>query len=388
MAIALEKDYAPPVVDQEQQETRPGLPFSFTGKASEYFGIWIVNIILSVITLGIYSAWAKVRNKRYFYGNTKLNGSSFSYLASPLQILKGRIIAFIFLAAYAICSTYYPYAGGAILLFLYLITPWIMIKAITFNARNSAYRNIRFNFTGKLWDSVKVYLLLPIATMLTLGGLIPYQTFRINDFVANNAYYGRSKFSFGGKVGEYFKAYGMALLMFLPLLLFYVPFLILGIYIGFMTFDLDPEAASQEGAAIAERMTGYFSGYLDWIPVQWLPLIALLSIVLAVIGYTYLTTRLQNYFFNNTKVDEHQLYLKLNHWRVLWIRMSNLVVIALTLGLMIPWAKVRMARYQIQQMSLIPDGDLDVAVSEEQAKISAMGEEFGEGMDLDLGLGV
>ena len=68
--------------------------------------------------------------------------------------------------------------------------------------------------------------------------------------------------------------------------------------------------------------------------------------------------------------------------------MSNLVVIALTLGLMIPWAKVRMARYQIQQMSLIPDGDLDVAVSEEQAKISAMGEEFGEGMDLDLGLGV
>ena len=83
MAIALEKDYAPPVVDQEQQETRPGLPFSFTGKASEYFGIWIVNIILSVITLGIYSAWAKVRNKRYFYGNTKLNGSSFSYLASP-----------------------------------------------------------------------------------------------------------------------------------------------------------------------------------------------------------------------------------------------------------------------------------------------------------------
>ena len=263
-----------------------------------------------------------------------------------------------------------------------------MIKAITFNARNSAYRNIRFNFTGKLWDSVKVYLLLPIATMLTLGGLIPYQTFRINDFVANNAYYGRSKFSFGGKVGEYFKAYGMALLMFLPLLLFYVPFLILGIYIGFMTFDLDPEAASQEGAAIAERMTGYFSGYLDWIPVHWLPIIALLSIVLAVIGYTYLTTRLQNYFFNNTKVGEHQLYLKLNHWRVLWIRMSNLVVIALTLGLMIPWAKVRMARYQIQQMSLIPDGDLDVAVSEEQAKISAMGEEFGEGMDLDLGLGV
>ena len=30
----------------------------FTGKASEYFGIWIVNVLLTILTLGIYSAWA------------------------------------------------------------------------------------------------------------------------------------------------------------------------------------------------------------------------------------------------------------------------------------------------------------------------------------------
>lgn len=388
MAIALERDYAPPVVEQVQKDARPGLPFSFTGKAGEYFGVWIVNIILSVITLGIYSAWAKVRNKRYFYGNTKLNGSSFSYLASPIQILKGRIIAFIFLAAYAICSTFYPYAGGAILLFLYLITPWVMIKALAFNARNSAYRNLRFNFTGKLWESMKVYLLLTIGTILTLGGLIPYQAFRINDFVANHSYYGRSKFSFGGTISEYYKAYGLALVLFLPLLLLYVPFVIFGAYIAFMTFGMDPEAAAQEGAAVAEHFTATYGSYFDWIPVTWIPLMAAAAIPLAVIGYTYLTTRLQNYFFNNTRIGEHRLYLNLNLWRVLWIRLSNLVVITLTFGLMIPWAKIRMARYQIQQMSLIPHGDLDTAVGEEQAKVRALGEEFGDGMDLDLGLGV
>ena len=44
-----------------QQEAKDQLhPFKFTGKASEYFGIWIVNLFLSLITLGIYSAWAKV----------------------------------------------------------------------------------------------------------------------------------------------------------------------------------------------------------------------------------------------------------------------------------------------------------------------------------------
>ena len=41
-------------------------PFRFTGTAREYFGIWIVNILLTIVTLGIYSAWAKVRRMRYF----------------------------------------------------------------------------------------------------------------------------------------------------------------------------------------------------------------------------------------------------------------------------------------------------------------------------------
>ena len=41
----------------------------FRGKTGEFFGIWIVNVFLTIITLGIYSAWAKVRTNRYFYGN-------------------------------------------------------------------------------------------------------------------------------------------------------------------------------------------------------------------------------------------------------------------------------------------------------------------------------
>ena len=56
----------------------------FTGRAGEYFGIWFVNLLLSIVTLGIYSAWAKVRTERYFYGNTSLAGANFEYLASPI----------------------------------------------------------------------------------------------------------------------------------------------------------------------------------------------------------------------------------------------------------------------------------------------------------------
>ena len=53
---------------------RPGRErrFTFKGTASEYFRIWIVNVGLTVLTLGFYGAWAKVRTRQFFYGNTYL----------------------------------------------------------------------------------------------------------------------------------------------------------------------------------------------------------------------------------------------------------------------------------------------------------------------------
>ena len=85
---------------QPQIDARTPFPFQFNGQAGEYFKIWIVNILLTILTLGIYSAWAKVRRKRYFYGNTLLQDTAFEYLAQPIQILKGRRIT-----SYNVCYT-------------------------------------------------------------------------------------------------------------------------------------------------------------------------------------------------------------------------------------------------------------------------------------------
>jgi len=121
----------------------------------------LVNIILSVITLGIYSAWATVRRKQYFYGNTKLLGSSFEYLASPVKILKGRIIVAGFFILYSAISTIAPIISGIMSLVFILILPWLIVRSLVFNARNSAFRNIRFGFKGSIMEAVKVYILWP-----------------------------------------------------------------------------------------------------------------------------------------------------------------------------------------------------------------------------------
>src|SRR5271154_4899674 len=72
----------------------------FTGSGAEYFGIWIVNLLLTIVTLGIYSAWAKVRRLKYFYRHTELAASSFDFHGSPIRILIGRLLALAMLIGY------------------------------------------------------------------------------------------------------------------------------------------------------------------------------------------------------------------------------------------------------------------------------------------------
>src|SRR5216117_1580348 len=60
-------------LNADERQVQP----EFTGTAAEYFRIWIVNLFFTLATLGIYSAWAKVRKRRYFYGSTRLDGDSF-----------------------------------------------------------------------------------------------------------------------------------------------------------------------------------------------------------------------------------------------------------------------------------------------------------------------
>src|SRR5262249_422411 len=101
----------PPPLEPPPLETPPlEKRFEFRGSASEYFGIWIVNLALTFVTFGIFSAWAKVRRERYFNGNTWVAGAPFEYLANPLNILKGRIVALIAFGAYVLLGQVQPFA--------------------------------------------------------------------------------------------------------------------------------------------------------------------------------------------------------------------------------------------------------------------------------------
>lgn len=339
----------PPPDDQDKEATGTApitsLSFEFFGTGTEYFKIWIVNLILSIVTLGIYSAWAKVRRKQYFYGNTRLNGSSFEYLADPVNILKGRIIVVVFFGIYSVISQFFPMVGMVISLLFVVVLPWLVVRSLAFNSRNSAYKNIRFGFNGTVKEAFKVFLLFPLLVPLTLGILAPYVYFRNRKFVVENSSYGNVLFSFTASHKDY---YGLFLKALIPLI---IGLVIVGI--AAMVFP---------------------------------PGSVLVILVLYLYLFAYISVKSTNLFFNSTMLNRHEFDANLETKGYLILIVSNTIAIVLTLGIFYPWAHIRTVRYKLNHLILLVNGDLDHFVAQKQKEVSALGDEAGDFFDFDIGL--
>jgi len=321
------------------------IPLEFHGTGIEYFKIWIVNIILSMVTLGIYSAWGKVRRKQYLYGSARIKAAGFEYLADPKKILKGRTIVAAVFIIYSIVSNLIPAAGVLLSLAFVLILPWLVVRSLAFNARNSAYRNIRFGFEGSVKEAAQVYILWPLAATLTLGALSPYVYFRQKKFIVENSRYGRTKFSFSATARDY---YGVCLAALVPFI------------IGLL--------------AIAA------SGFL--FP----PLIALIALVLYLYLFAFFSVKTTNLLYNASTLAAHRFEAELKVGEYIVLVLTNSLATALTLGLFHPWAKIRALRYKLGHITLVASGDIEGFVAGEQKQVSAIGDEVSDLFDMDFGL--
>jgi uncharacterized membrane protein YjgN (DUF898 family) len=160
---------APPRRRQPSGSVQPErLAFQFTGTGAEYFRIWVVNLLFTILTFGVYSAWAKVRRQRYFYRNTKVDGAIFDYHGNPASILKGRILVLVLLVAYKIALEISPAAGSIIALVLVAMVPWLLARSFRFKMINSSYRGLRFRFAGTAGAAYRMLSLFPVLAALAV----------------------------------------------------------------------------------------------------------------------------------------------------------------------------------------------------------------------------
>jgi uncharacterized membrane protein YjgN (DUF898 family) len=343
------------------------LAFEFRATGGEYFRIWIVNLLLTIVTLGIYSAWAKVRRLRYFYGSTSIAGSSFEYHGQPLQILKGRLIAGAAIIVYTLASELYPAALLVIIPVLLLATPWIVVQSRRFQLHMSSWRGIRFAFDGTVRAALKVYVGWMLLAVVTLSMMLPFFLQRNARFLLDNARLGAERFRFTKRPAQFYGFFFITL--FFIVLMFMSN--ALAIYAVFAALPKDAIASSTGGPGIAMMIA------------MWTMMIVIWTLMIVVSAYW--TRSLTNTALDGLEIGPHRLRCRLQTGRLAAIYLTNLLALVLTLGLYWPWAAVRLARYRLEALKVEALGSLDRFAADPSTATSAAGEELGEAFSIDFG---
>jgi uncharacterized membrane protein YjgN (DUF898 family) len=364
-------------------------PIEFTATGSEYFRIWIVNLLLILVTLGIYLPWAKVRKLRYFYSNTWIDGDALDFHGEPRKMLRGTLIAAAFLVTYSVGSNFSGWAALLAALAFVGLWPALFRAAMRFRLANTSWRGLRFRFVGDLPGAFACLLpplalaLLPVAiagamprdlpraAVSTLIGIgmaaflvaLPYFLWRVRRYQHGNYAIGQLQTRLDADVGVlygiFIKLAGITLLA----------LLVAGILIGAFVFTSKPVGGGA-GVVGISVMLGFAS-----------------IVLLNILPKSYLQVRLQNLIWSKTgnAVLRFKSNLRLSSY--LRLQCKNYLLIILTLGLYWPFAVVNTRRAQVEAVELRTRTALDeitqVAAIEHPG---AVGDMAGDLFGVDIGM--
>ena len=352
VSVGLETRFPKRKFSPEKRRNPTVRTLHFTGSGSEFFRIWITNLLLTICTLGLYSAWAKVRTINYFYGNTILDGSSFSFVANPIAILKGRIIAFAVFGAYTFFQTVEPVVSLFIMLAVFPLIPLLVVRSMRFRMQNTEYRGLKFNFTGSVGHAYSLFFGGVILTYISMGILFPWWDCQKKQYLLGNLRYGNKRFESFPRAGVFYKCAGICILMGIGMTFLLILISVAG---GLLAGDF---------GFVAGILFLYLSMGILW--AYW---------HVSTTNHVMESTCLPGVFFRS-RMSTHDFV-------ALWV--VNIILLVLTFGLAVPWVMVRNARYRVNSTTVLAE-DLDSFVQGQIESTSAMGEELGETIDLDIGL--
>ncbi len=202
---------------------------SFHGTGGTLFGIHVVNVLFTVLTLGVYYFWGKTRIRRYLFGESAFEGDRFAYHGTAQELLLGFVKAFVVFFVPIVVLTVVrdvldvgPVIKGAAavsisLLFL-MFLPVAMVGARRYRLSRTSWRGIRFSFRGAAFEFVKIFVKGTFLTGLTFGLYYPFFVTRRQAFMIAHSYFGNERFDFDGRGRELFGPYLLSVLLTLPTL--------------------------------------------------------------------------------------------------------------------------------------------------------------------------
>jgi uncharacterized membrane protein YjgN (DUF898 family) len=356
----------------------------FTGDGGEYFRIWVVNLLLTLLTLGVYSAWAKVRKAKYFRQNTRIDGHVFDYHGKPTAILRGRLLALVLLGAYTWAFEFSNVAGLVTLAMLCAAGPWLFMRAQQFSLGNTSFRGLRFGFRGDVGEAYWVVFpvlamwLSPTVAAALMGGegwlywipmlawvlAVPWMHHRLKVYQRRNAVYGDRAFDFTPAPLRFYAVYAKGLGL-----------VVAGGFLGavalalFFMWRLKPQSTLLS-PTIESLIIGGVAGLLVYV-----------------VAWPYLAARLQQVVWNRTRLGDIRFRTEIKARPLFVIVLRNVALTILTCGAYWPWAAMALARYRIECIRIESDVLLANLASRLEAQpVTAAGEGASDVFGFDIGL--
>jgi uncharacterized membrane protein YjgN (DUF898 family) len=382
-AAATEPLFAEPASAARAQR----LQIRFTASGSEYFRIWIVNLLLTIVTLGAYHPWAKVRKLRYFYGNTLVGDQPLDFHGDPWAMLRGYLLVGVMVALYSVAGRFSLTAGFVAFLVVAAVWPALLKASMQFRLANTSWRGLRFRFLGTLEGAYGAItpMLLPVAVIVGVNqafagqarpplwaglgvlatmavGFIaaPWLWWKLkkyqHDHYAFGAWRTRLVAGRGSFYGVSFKTLGVGLLCLLPL----------GLVAALLT-----AVPGKRGPSL--------------LLVTALPVLLLL---MQAVPRAFLAARMQNLLWSRTEiVDAGRFESALRFGQLLGLTLKNGLLIVLTLGLYWPFAAIALQRLKLEAVSIVLHEDLDALTDRVRANAGdATGDAAGDLLGFDIGL--
>jgi uncharacterized membrane protein YjgN (DUF898 family) len=393
------------------------LDIRFTASGSEYFRIWIVNLLLTLVTLTLYLPFARARKTTYFQNNTLVGGHALGFHADPWKMFRGYLVALGLGLGYWAVSKFAPAFAWVALLVLLAVWPALWRASLQFRLRNTSWRGVRMDFAG---DMLGAYLaLLPffipalaivpflpeLEAMETEGDLpsgnisaiigftvlgfillAPWLMARLKRYQQGGYMFAQERTQLKASTWSFYllniKTAVVYLVVSSGALIGLLLLVILGVVIAMGT------GASLQMMDI-EFLQDYFSSTTGIVLIGVFVLLVIFMFygLVPLFSAAYYQSRSQNLIWRHTASQRIQFNSQLTYNATLKTMAANWALIVITLGLYWPFAQVNMTRLRLQSMGMQVEGDVDQWVgSAQQHQQNVLGDAAGDFFGIDMGL--
>lgn len=272
----------------------------FKGEGKAFFGIVIVNWLLTIVTLGIYYPWAKAKTLQFMFGQTTLNDDAFAFHGTGKEMFKGFIkVIIIFAILFGILSLFiYLDLPSVGLLSFYLIVIAIMPLAIhgsyKYRMSRTSWRGVRFGYRGDRNEFVKLFFKWIFYTVITLGIYSSWFKMNLRSYVLSNIRFGDAEMNYDGDGGDY---------LLMNIKGYFLSVITLGIYSFWWQKDIfeyyvNNLSLHKDDKRIEFTSTATGADFIGLIIINLLMIIFTLGL-----GYAWVVTRTMKFIFDHIELD-------------------------------------------------------------------------------------